>query len=211
MRTVAHNEPAAAAAAAATEAAAGAATVDAVEQRIAQRLARLRAERGWSLEMLAERTNISRATLSRLERSELSPTAAMLGKLCSVYGYTLSRLMAEAETRPPNLVAASDQSEWTDPESRYRRRVVSPPTPGLRGELVEVRLPAAAAVTFDTSPVAGLEHHLLMLEGSLTLEVEGAEYRLKSGDCLRYVLNGPTRFHNPTKRETRYIVAMVHP
>ena len=60
-----------------------------IERRIAQRLARLRAERGWSLDALAERTGISRATLSRLERSELSPTAAMLGK----YGQPTSEWM----------------------------------------------------------------------------------------------------------------------
>jgi transcriptional regulator with XRE-family HTH domain/GNAT superfamily N-acetyltransferase len=141
-----------------------------IERRIARRLARLRAERGWSLEALAERTGISRPTLSRLERSELSPTAAMLGTLCSVYGWTLSRLMAEAETRAPNLVPAADQAEWTDPESGYRRRAVSAPAPGLRGELVEVHVPAGASVSFDAAPIAGLEHHLWMLDGALTLE-----------------------------------------
>jgi transcriptional regulator with XRE-family HTH domain len=182
-----------------------------IERRIAQRLARLRAERGWSLDALAERTGISRATLSRLERSELSPTAAMLGKLCTVYGRTLSRLMAEAETRPPNLVPAAAQPEWKDPESGYRRRAVSPPAPGLRGELVEVRMPAGASVSFDASPVAGLEHHLWMLEGSLTLEVEGFPFRLRAGDCLRYVLDGPTWFQATGKRGARYVIAMVHP
>src|SRR5215470_19354910 len=93
-----------------------------IERRIAQRLARLRAERGWSLDAVADRTGISRATLSRLERAELSPTAAMLGKLCAAYGWTLSRLMADAETRPPTVVRLSEQAEWTDPASRYRRR-----------------------------------------------------------------------------------------
>lgn len=182
-----------------------------IERRIAQRLARLRAERGWSLDALAERTGISRATLSRLERSELSPTAAMLGRLCTVYGWTLSRLMAEAETRPPNLVPAAEQPEWKDPESGYRRRAVSGPAPGLRGELVEVHMPAGASVSFDASPIAGLEHHLLMLEGSLTLEVEGSLFRLRAGDCLRYVLSGPTRFQGTGKREARYVIAIVHP
>jgi transcriptional regulator with XRE-family HTH domain len=182
-----------------------------VERRIAQRLAQLRAERGWSLDALAERTGISRATLSRLERSELSPTAAMLGKLCTVYRWTLSRLMAEAETRPPNLVPVGEQPEWKDPESRYRRRVVSPPAPGLRGELVEVHMPAGATVSFDASPIPGLEHHLWMLEGSLTLEVEGSLFHLHAGDCLRYVLTGPSRFQGAGKREARYVVAMVHP
>jgi len=182
-----------------------------LERRIALRLGQLRAERGWSLDRLAESTGISRATLSRLERSELSPTAAMLGRLCTVYGWTLSRLMAEAETRPPSLVPAAAQTEWTDPESGYRRKVLSPPTPDLRGELVEVRMPAGATVTFETAPVPGLEHHLWMLEGALTLEVEGSPFRLRTGDCLRYVLAGRTRFENAGKREARYLVALVRP
>ena len=183
----------------------------AVEQRIAQRLARLRADRGWSLDVVADRTGISRATLSRLERAELSPTAAMLGRLCTVYGWTLSRLMADAETRPPNVARAADQTVWTDPESGYRRRAVSPPAAGLRGELVEVHVPAGASVSFDASPVAGLEHHLWMLEGALALEIDGAQFRLRAGDCLRYVLSGSTRFQSTGTREARYLVAIVHP
>ncbi|PYR59163.1 MAG: transcriptional regulator [Acidobacteria bacterium] len=182
-----------------------------IERRIAQRLARLRAERGWSLDALAERTGISRATLSRLERSELSPTAAMLGRLCTVYGWTLSRLMADAETRPPNLVPAAKQPRWKDPESGYCRRIVSPPAPELRGELVEVHMPAGASVSFDASPIAGLEHHLWMLDGSLTLEVDGSRVRLREGDCLRYLLAGPTRFQGTGKRGARYLVAIVQP
>ena len=184
---------------------------EAIESRIAQRLAQLRGQRGWSLDAVAERTGISRATLSRLERSELSPTASMLGKLCAAYGWTLSRLMAEAETRPPHAVRAAEQATWKDPESGYRRRVVSPPSPGLRGELVEVQMPAGASVAFDAAPVAGLEHHLWMLDGLLTLEIDGSVFHLRAGDCLRYVLSGSTRFHCTGKRDARYLVALVHP
>ena len=182
-----------------------------VEQRIAQRLAALRAERGWSLDKLAERTDISRATLSRIERGELSPSAAILGRLCSAYSWTLSRLIAEAEMHPPSLIRPAVQTVWVDPETRYRRRAVSPPAAGLRGELVEVRLPAGATVSFRASPVPGLEHHLWLLEGSLQLTIEGRAFRLSAGDCLRYVLNGPSLFECKGKRRARYIVAMVHP
>lgn len=182
-----------------------------IEDRIAQRLAQLRAEKGWSLEALAERTGISRATLSRLERSELSPTAAMLGRICSAYGWTLSRLMADAETKPVSLIPASGQMEWTDPESGYRRKVVSPPAPGFRGELVEIHMPAGAAVSFDMAPISGLEHHLWMLEGALSLEVDGTVFQLNAGDCLRYVLNRESHFKGLGRRGARYLVAMVHP
>ena len=182
-----------------------------VDRRIAERLTKLRAEKGWSLEALAERTDISRASLSRIERGELSPTASMLGRLCTAYGWTLSRLMADVETQPPHFIAAIEQTGWSDPESGYRRKAVSPPAAGLRGELVEVHMPPGATVGFDTSPVAGLEHHLWMLEGALTVEVDGSAFKLRAGDTLRYKLSGPSRFHGTGKRDARYLVAIVQP
>jgi len=178
---------------------------------MARRMAALRAERGWTLESLARRTGISRATLSRLERCELSPTAAMLNTLCAQYGWTASRLMAEAETGPPTVVRAAEQLTRKDPQSGYVRRVVSPPHPNLKGELVEVSLPAGATVSYDVSPLPGLEHHLWMLEGVLALEIEGAAFRLEKGDCVRYVLSGSSRFVCAGKRPARYVIAIVHP
>src|SRR5580658_4617375 len=103
-----------------------------IEWRVACRLAALRAERGWTLEALAQRTGISRATLSRLERCELSPSAAMLATLCGQYGWTLSRLMVEAEQTTPSVITAEEQVTWRDPDTGYIRRVVSPPHPKLR-------------------------------------------------------------------------------
>jgi transcriptional regulator with XRE-family HTH domain len=181
-----------------------------IDERIARRLATLRADRGWTLDVLAERSGISRATLSRLERCELSPTAAMLNKLCAQYSWTISRLMAEAESSQPTAVRASDQVTWTDPETGYLRRMVSPPGVDLKGELVEVTLPAGAVVTYDTSPMPGLEHHLWIFEGVLSLDVEGAHFRLDSGDCVRYRLTGPSRF-SAAEGAVRYLVAVVRP
>jgi quercetin dioxygenase-like cupin family protein len=77
--------------------------------------------------------------------------------------------------------------------------------------MVEVRFPRGASVRFDSSPVPGLEHHLWMLEGTLDLTVGGVTFRLRPGDCLRYVLNGPTRFECVGKKPARYAIAMVHP
>jgi transcriptional regulator with XRE-family HTH domain len=190
---------------------AGSAGTNSLDRQIASRLASLRAERGWTLETLASRTGISRASLSRLERCELSPTATMLSTLCAQYGWTLSRLMAEAENGPPSLVRAKEQVTWKDPETGYVRRVVSPPHPYLKGELVEVSLPAGAVVSYDTSPLPGLEHHLWMLDGVLDLEIEGTALRLEKGDCARYVLSGPSRFECRGRRPARYLVSLVHP
>jgi len=171
----------------------------------------LRGEQGWSLEVLAARTGISRASLSRLERGELSPTASMLGALCAQYGWTISRLMAEAENGPPAVIRAKEQVIWKDPETGYVRCIVSPPNPHLKGELVEVWLPVGASITYDVSPVAGLEHHLWMLDGVLDLEIHGSAYRLEKGDCVRYVLSGKSGFKCRGRRPARYLISLVHP
>jgi quercetin dioxygenase-like cupin family protein len=119
--------------------------------------------------------------------------------------------MADAETRAASVVPASEQAIWTDPETGYQRRILSPPGPGLRGELVEVRIPPGATVAYDTAPVPGLEHHLWLLDGALTLDVEGSRYQLRPGDTLRYVLHGPSRFTATGRREARYVIGLVHP
>lgn len=182
-----------------------------LDREIARRLQALRSERGWTLEAVAERTGISRASLSRVERGELSPTAAMLGALCAQYGWTISRLMAEAEGGPLALVRASEQVSWKDPETGYIRRMVSPPSPHLKGELVEVALPVGAVVAYSAAPAAGLEHHLWMLDGVLELALESGVFRLETGDCVRYVLSGPSRFTNRGRRAVRYLLSLVHP
>jgi transcriptional regulator with XRE-family HTH domain len=179
-----------------------------VERRIASRLAALRAERGSTLEAVAQRTGISRATLSRLERCEISPTAAILSSLCAQYGWTLSRLMAEAEQDLPSVVRANEQVCWQDPETGYIRRVLSPPTPNLKGEMVEVTLPPHSSVSYQGSYMPGLEHHLWMLEGALSLEIHSTTFKIGKGDCIRYVITGPSKFLSG-RRPARYVIAMV--
>lgn len=182
-----------------------------VDARLAARLGELRTGRGWSLDELSRRSGVSRSTLSRLERGELSPTATLLGRLCTVYGRTMSRLLMEVETEPPLLVPAGRQPVWRDEASGFVRRSVSPPHAGLRGEVIEGRLEAGATVSYEEPPVAGLEQHLWVLEGALEISVHGSVHTVRTGDCLRFRLHGPSRFHCPGPDPVRYALLIVLP
>ncbi|MFD8067189.1 helix-turn-helix domain-containing protein [Streptomyces parvulus] len=184
---------------------------DLVDTRLAARLAELRAEHGWSLGELAERSGVSRSTLSRAERAETSPTAAQLNRLCAVYGRTMSRLLGEVEAGPALLVRADEQPRWEDAAAGFARRSVSPPHAGLRGELVEGRLAPGADLAYDRPPVPGLEQHLWVLAGELEVTSQDVPHRLGTGDCLRMRVWGPTRFRCTGPRETRYVLAVVLP
>lgn len=125
----------------------------AVAARLAVRLAGLRVERDWSLDELAQRVGVSRSTLSRLERAQISPTAALLGRLCAASGLSMSRLLAAVETEPGPLLRAAEQEVWTDETSGFVRRSVSPPHAGLRAEVIDAPLRPGADIGYDDPPV----------------------------------------------------------
>jgi transcriptional regulator with XRE-family HTH domain len=181
----------------------------AIDRLIAQRLKGLRAERGWSLDELARRSNVSRATLSRLENAEVSPTTSVLGKLCAAYGLTMSRLIHMVEDDYVPLIRRSMQPLWTDSTIGFRRRSVSPPARSLAGEVLECELEPGTHITYDHPARPGLEHHLFMIEGLLEISVDGQTYDLRPGDCLRYQLFGPSSFTTPDQCAARYILFIV--
>ncbi|MCR9137740.1 MAG: XRE family transcriptional regulator [Alphaproteobacteria bacterium] len=179
------------------------------DRQMAVRLKSLRTERQWSLDLLAERSGVSRASLSRLENADVSPTAHVLGKLCAAYGLTLSRLMHLVEDDFTPLVRRDDQPVWTDPETGFLRRSVSPPAGPLNAEGLECVLKANTSITYEHPPRRGLEHHLLLVEGLLTVEIDGTRHRIQPGDCLRYQLHGRSAFTTPSHSSARYFLFVV--
>ena len=182
---------------------------DAHTQRLADHLKALRRERNWPLDRLAELSGVSRATLSRIENAEVSPTTDVLGKLCAAFEMRMSRLlsMVEAEFRP--LIRRTEQAVWTDPRIGFTRRSVSPSSPSLSAEVLDYRLEPNTRVSYDTPPAGGLEHHLVMLDGQLEVTVDGVPHALTAGDCLRYRLLGPSSFRTSEAVGARYILFLV--
>lgn len=180
-----------------------------LDMQIAARLRALRAERNWSLEELAKRSDVSRATLSRLENAEVSPTASVLGRLCAAYGMAMSRLMRMVEEEFEPLIRREAQWVWQDRAVAFERRSVSLPNAALAGEVIECRLGAGTRIAYPEPSKPGLEHHLVMLEGRLKLTVGGLAHEIAAGDCLRYLLHGATEFATPDDTGARYILFMV--
>lgn len=182
-----------------------------LDMRLAHRIATVRRQRGLTLEELASRSGVSRATLSRIERGETSPTAHVLGGLCGVFGLTMSQLLLGAEAEAASLVRASAAPVWLDPETGFRRTSVSPPTPGYAVEIIRGTLPPGATIRYDRAPISGLEHHVVVLAGTLALTLDGQRHVLEAGDCLRYRLAGASGFENPGTLPVTYFVVIRTP
>jgi len=181
-----------------------------INQRIAQRVAALRAAHGLSLDALAAQSGVSRSTISLIERGETSATAVVLEKLAAGLGVALAALFETERAAPGPLMRRAEQTEWRDPASGYLRRNVSPPDYPSPLRIVEVEFPAGRRVVLEGgTPATAIDEQVWVLEGAMLLTLGRASHRLEAGDCLALHVDEPIEFHNPTRRPARYAVVIA--
>jgi transcriptional regulator with XRE-family HTH domain len=181
-----------------------------LDRQIATRIRALRTARGLTLEGLAEKTGVSRSMISAIERGTTSPTAVLLERLATGLGLMLADLFDRPERPADPIARRADQPRWRDPQSGYVRRNVSPPSFPSPIRLVEVEFPPGARVAYETSAREGQIHQQVwVIDGTIDLTVGDTVHRLDAGDCLAFVLDQPTTFHNPSDSPAHYVVVIV--
>ncbi|AOB31340.1 DNA-binding protein [Bordetella sp. H567] len=184
-----------------------------INQLIASRIRDLRGKHAWSLDALADRSGVSRSTISLIERGVSSPTAIVLDKLAAALHVPLASLFERpsAEDTPSPISRADKQAVWTDPASGYVRRHLSAAV-ACPTQLVEIHFPAGQRVSYETSmQEPDVVQQVWMIQGTMEVRVGETTWRLGKGDCLTMKLNQPTAFHNPGRVTARYLVAITAP
>ena len=179
-----------------------------MDLRIGARIRAERENRGWSLSDLAARASVSRAMIHKVERGESSPTAHLLGKLSGAFGLSMSTLLARAEAAGGNLLRKKDQPVWTDPETGYLRRQVSPRS-DMPLDLVEVTLPPGAEVPMPAAAYAFIRQLIWVLAGDLVFVEGPTRHALQAGDCLHLGTPQNCIFRNEGPAPCTYAVAVL--
>jgi transcriptional regulator with XRE-family HTH domain len=175
---------------------------------ISARVKTEREARKWSLSELAERSGVSKAMISKIERGEACPTATVLGRLSGAFGLTLSTLLALAEQTGERLAKREQQERWRDPETGYTRRRISPPTGGVL-ELLEIELPPGIRVPYPSDAFVFQHQQIWIMQGSLTFREGATVHQLEAGDCLQLGAPADCEFANAGAGPCVYVVALV--
>ena len=182
--------------------------VDALTSSLAETVRNARIDGELSVSTLAERSGISRSMITKIEQATAQPTAALLGKLSAALGLTLSELIARAEGDRTRLSRLADQPRWTDPQSGYHRRAISPATGSPLG-LTEIELPPHTSVSFPAGSHAFVHQQIWVLSGRLDVSEADTVHRLEAGDCVELEPQSPCTFTNSIDETCRYLVALA--
>ena len=180
--------------------------IDDVSARIARRLRLERDSRGWSLADVAERSGVSKATISKIEREEASPTAVILVRLSTAFELTLATLLTRAEGASSRHMTA--QPVWRDPETGYlRKQIFGRPDHPL--EIITVELPPGKQVVLPASSYAHIRQAVWVQAGSLVIIEAGERHALGGGDCLGFGSPSEVTFANETAAPCVYVVVLA--
>jgi transcriptional regulator with XRE-family HTH domain len=182
--------------------------IDGSSTQIARRLRLERDARGWSLADLAERSGVSKATISKIEREEVSPTAVILVRLAGAFDLTLAGLLLRAEGEGKRLSRAAEQPVWRDPETGYRRKQVFC-RPDHPLEVVQIELPAGQRVVLPASSYAHIRQAIWVQSGDLVIVEAGERHLLSAGDCLGFGPPSEVTLANETAAPCAYLVVLA--
>jgi transcriptional regulator with XRE-family HTH domain len=182
--------------------------IDDSSSQIARRVRLEREVRGWSLADLAERSGVSKASISKIEREEVSPTAVILVRLAGAFDLTLAGLLLRAEGQGQRLSRAVDQPVWRDPETGYLRKQVFC-RPDHPVEVVRVELPAGRRVVLPASSYAQIRQAIWVQTGDLVIVEGGDRHLLSAGDCLGFGPPSEVTIANETAAPCVYVVVLA--
>lgn len=171
---------------------------------LGQRIKRLRKGRGLSLAGLAARSGVSRSMISKAERGEANPTAAVLGRLAEALEVGISQLMAERDAAEVIVIRAAAQPVYHDPVSGFERRSVSPSLPSRGVDVVLNRLPKGASTGVFPAHRPGVQEHLVVVQGRIRARLGPEEHVLEAGDSLYFQAHIEHGFDNLADGESAW-------
>lgn len=176
---------------------------------LAQRLKKLRKDRGLTLEQVASQAGLTRGWLSKVENFRVTPSVTALASISNALGVSMSELFDGLEAKPPIVVVPKGHGQVITRDedvSRLLYESLASGRPSRQMDPFILRVPPT-----DHRPPfshAG-EEFLLVLAGSVDLEYADQTFRLAPGDSAYFDGEEPHRLICRSE-ETSEVLVVYH-
>jgi transcriptional regulator with XRE-family HTH domain len=169
------------------------------------KLREARQQKRLSLQGLAERARVSSAAIHRIEQGNMMPTITTLMKIARALNRPVSYFVNEHDATEPVILTRADERRplFTSKEGLDLRSITGP-----YGQFVLAGAMAVIGARANSGPET-MEHPgeemIHLLEGRLSVTIQGEHYVLEAGDSLHFRTDRPHSWENPDRRRARAV------
>ena len=176
-----------------------------IDKNIAFNLKRIRKSKNMSLDMLAERTGVSKSMLGQIERGESNPTVSTIGKIVEGLKVPFEQLIYN---RTEIMVVPSPEEApvCKAKEGEYRIYVMLPYDAGRNFEIYQGELTRNARMESESHGEQTWEY-LTVVSGEVELILEDSSFLVKTGGSLYFACDRKHVYHNVG--ETKAVLNMI--
>ncbi len=187
------------------------ASPEAINENLGKRAKKLRGDRGWSLEELANASGVSRSMLSEIEREKANPTLTVTFRIARAFGLTLQELIesAEASASKIQVIRASDCAQVFRSDKQHEIRTFSPLNLEKDVEFYEATLKPGGALRSQPH-FEGTREFLTVEESSVRIESGEDHDDLTKGDSGTYRTDVPHTIINTGKSTALVFLVVIY-
>ena len=178
-----------------------------INEAVAARIKRYRAEKKISLDELSRRAGVSKGMLVDIDACRANPSIALLCRLASAMGVAVADFVNVASAPPVKAIAAGDiPTLWQGEQGGHARLLAGTSGP----DMVELWQWSLYPGEIFTSPGhgEGTTELLFVTEGALTLTVNDSLYLIPAGDSAVARTDAPHSYANAGETVTRFTMTV---
>lgn len=177
---------------------------------IGRNMRALRAQRGLTLEALADRAGLSKGTVIGVEQARANPSIATLCSLADALGVGVATLIEPDDAPRVRIKRRADTPALWASAAGSRALFLMGTDPPDIVELWDWHLAPGDAFDGDPHPHGTVEV-LTVLDGVLTMGVGSDTHRLDTGDTIVFDAMVPHRYANVDDRANRFVMGVLQP
>lgn len=174
---------------------------------------RIRAQRrksGLTLQQLAERVDLDRGHISRLERGEKSPSIGTLQAIARGLGVSISHLLGESDPQEEVHVMRAAKRRRMSASTEAGSHVLEVVTSGEKGSPLDMFVISVGSAGHRTVAHHAGDEVLYVLEGRIQMRFGDREVLLARGDSARFPGYLPHSMVSADAKAARVLVAVIN-
>jgi len=177
-----------------------------LDRNLAYNLKRIRKSKNMSLDMLAERTGVSKSMLGQIERGESNPTVTTIGKIVEGMKVSFEELLY-LQKEEVVIRREEELPVYKEEKGRYLFKILFPYDKQRKFEVVCGEIEVGAVCECHAEE-GHLYEYVTVTRGEMTLTVGEAAYYMHEGAAVRFRPDKSHCYQNTGKDTLRISIVM---